>query len=277
MKRWIYSCALGGLLAFGVQGAPKTESPEKGVTSKPALTQQEANASKWLAWSLERVTHFQAQIKDDPSPILKLVTESELFLKGLDGGVALKNLRHFADLQHLGEVKKDLMYLTSRHALSMSWDRSKLMALGMEMEEAQLPAEDRLMIYRALGDVSSHVRALRQVYELYERSPELLKRPVPIPPPLPNMEACDIDACHDVFSILDIILKQGWRPSKLVLEKTLLGLAHRYEALKATHLAKEVLRLAPESMLTETLIQEKKRIDGLQKKPNWQDQGGDLY
>ena len=262
---------------MGSTGDPILANSSQVSLEKPALTQQDANASSWLAWSQERVAHFQARVEEDPSETLKTVTEAELFLKGLGGGVALKNLRHFADLQLLGEVKKDLMYLTSRHALSASWSRPKLVKLKMEMEEAQLPAEDRWMIYGALGDTTSQVRALRKVYEMCERSPELLKRKVLIPPPFPAMKTCDVDACHDVFSILDIILKQGWRPSKLVLEKTLLDLAHRYEALNAVHLAKEVLGLAPKSMLTETLIREKQRLEKVQKKSNWQDQGGDLY
>jgi hypothetical protein len=236
------------------------------------------NSSQCLRWALFQLDQFQRHLNLDPKPAFEQLKIAIERLKALGAERVLENRRHFADLQSIIQLERDFLYFEGRHLLHKNAGESELRRVLGQLEKIGAPEEDRIWLYDRLKMDTQYLRSLRILWELHERKPQELKRELPTPPKFPRISTYDLEGCHEVAAVMDLAMKQIWRPSPQGLEDILLQLVERYESLGSMKVALDVMKLAPKDMRLQRLEQKKIQLEAkVAQEGDWLQQSGDLY
>lgn len=280
-SRWLLVSAMlavASCFSFGVAtGSERTTTVQaEASTEPPSLSQKHSNTGEWLQWAEHRLAEL-SKLQGDPSDFVAKLKKAMSVFDGMGHEVSLKNSRHHGDLQSCGEILREALALKTRYAISKAWSREKLEVLKRDMLKLGGSAENMMDLYRAMGDVPSHLKAWRQVLEIHERNPAQLKKDLVFPPMFGKVETYSLETCHDVVLILDLSLKKLWRPEGAWLSTFLLKLSKRYETLGALRFGLEVLLILDEDEWSDAHRGEVRRLRELSQAPQGSDSLEALY
>jgi hypothetical protein len=240
-----------GLGSFCIHGpfffSFELAAAEEKELEAPALVANISNTELWCNWAQQTVIEAQ-QTSKDPQIWLDILRNAQKTLQQCSAQSALANPNHFSDLQKLKFFERELLYWQSQWLISKKADVAQQKICLQNMAELESPAEDQVPLLLNLGLLSSYLEQLQRVYETLDRSPEKLQRKISVPPVFFKISEWSADDCHRAVGILDVALKQLWRPKSEELESTLMPIAQRYEQLKLTRFALELLLLCPEKL-----------------------------
>lgn len=224
----------------------------------PQLDPSRSNTAEWIEWSQRKL--FK---QSDMMEVNETIGRAIVFLSALPSSVVLNNQRHFADVQILKSLKRDVLYRYSLDLEKVEAPRSKWLHLLEQMRLAGADDEDLVRVYFFLGDHRSYLASMVRIYESHERDAQQLRRPLILPPQFFNVEDWDLMNCNDGSVLLDISIKKMWWAGVASEKKWLFPLSERYQSLGHDVRAKEVLSLAPAGHRSAELIS---KLAELQKK-----------
>ena len=262
---------LGLLLSLSGEEKAPPPSPET-----PPLDLQTSNTQLWCDWAKTAINQG-ASSQIEPLIALEQLRKALKIFRASAAEVALKNPRHFADVQVLEGFERDFLYLQSEWLVDHSSDKNKLSELYQQMLAVSSPAEDQIQLLMALQNTTVYLEQLQKVFRLLEKAPEQLKRTLAMPPIFFKVESWSAADCHRGLEILDIAFKQHWRPKTEDLDLCLLPIAKRYESLHLPRFALDLLMISPLHQRSPKLSNEIERYDALWQKQKKQDSEGVLY
>ena len=252
------------------------EKADRSVPETPPLDVQTSNTQLWCDWAQACLS---AGSKSQVEPLFPLeqVRKALKTFRASPAEVALKNPRHFADVQALEGFERDFLYLQCQCLVAQASDKNQLSEFYQQMLAVSSPAEDQIPLLMALQNTSVYLEQLQKVFRLLEKAPEQLKRPVAMPPIFFKVESWSAPDCHRALEILDIAFKQHWRPLAEDLDLRLLPIAKRYESLHLPRFALDLLLISPLHQRSPKLSKEIERYEALWQKQKKQESEGVLY
>lgn len=246
------------------------------LAEEPQMDPNQSNTGEWKAY-------FERGVKDaksggDPEKFLKIYPALKEHLSSLSAEVALKNPKHFADLQTLDALHLDFLYWQSQRAVQKKWPKTKVESILTSMEKLGSSFEDRLEILKYLGKQGEYLRVLKSVLESWERFPEKMRRPRPFPPQITYSSAWGREECYDALAILDLAFKGNWKPEAEKWRAIALPLSKAFVSMGLVRYGKDVLDLNPEEDQGSELQKMKEQIEKLlQASEESPSDGSDLY